>query len=176
MSGDTLRAAKAAKMRELATKPSRRSVGVVVSVTSPTQAQVNLGEKTVPVVVPASITGVVVDASVVVRLGGTPVVESVLSGAAVAGTGWTTLPGGVLFCYAKKTVTSPTPNVWSGVTWTFPMPFASVPVIGVTPQTGVETVLVVSFDSPGTTSTQVGLVRANNTDTILHVTAIGPAA
>ena len=166
---DTAREAAARKARDRANRSTRRMVGEIVEV-SGSQAKVSVDGRTIPSVIPASVAGVVVGATVRVQDGPTPVVESVLG--VVSGAGWTYLPGGALLCWAKVSIT-PTAGSSTPVTWTFPRAFSAAPTLtGIAEATGT-TVREVTISSPTATNVVVRLHSSTTDTTTVHVWAIG---
>lgn len=166
---DARKAAAAQKARDRANRSTKRVIGEVISITG-SQALVSTGGETKPAVIPASVPGVAVGATVRVQDGPTPVVESVLG--AVSGAGWTHLPGGVLLCWARVTIT-PVANTSTPLEWTYPKAFAEPPTLTAIAEATGTTVAEVTVSSPTTTNVVVRLHRSTTDTTTVHVWAIG---
>lgn len=151
-------------------RATRRATGTVEAMVDATHAKVSLGDKTITALVPASVVAGV-GARVEVRVGPTSVVESVLALTPAAGV--VPLPDGRVWCFGSVTVT-PTADVFTGVTWTFPVPLAAAPdAAGVTAKSDSSAVKNASFDSATPASMTVGVLRSNTTATVLSCWVIG---
>lgn len=81
-------------------------------------------------------------------------------------------PNGRLTCWVRCRVT-PTANAYTKRTWTFPVAFAELPVVTVTPEAGTTTVTGTPADALSLTDVGIGVVRSNTTATYILAVATG---
>lgn len=162
---------RAQKARDRANR-SPKAQGTVLAA-SGIVATIEVGLSTVQAVIPASVPGVVVGATVRVQMGNTPTVEAVLG--AEPNPYFTYLPGGWLIVKGNYSFPA-NAGVRQSYVWTFPAAFAVAPNIQVTADTTAPDNCHVG--RTGTTTTQATIYFERDTDFATNVgfVAFGLAA
>lgn len=167
--GSTDDVMRAQKARDRANR-ALKGQGTVVAVSGGV-ATVEVGVGMVDAVIPASVSGVVVGATVRLQMANTPTVESALSSPDPS---VSYLPGGWLICRGNYSFPS-NAGVRQSYVWTFPAEFASAPTVFVIADTTAPDNCSVSRTGTTTTQTTIYFYRSTAFATNVGFVAVGPA-
>lgn len=81
-------------------------------------------------------------------------------------------PDGTMWCGKTFTIT-PSPDNWTQTLWTYPVAFIATPFVTVSQGSTAATMKLWGSRTDTATTTYVGLIRSNNTDSLLTATAYG---